>query len=435
MFGSVDLTPHSEAFFTLLVSVGIIASTVKYAATLLPFLLTLLWAIQLYYLRTSRQMRLLDIEAKSPLYTHLTECSEGMHHIRAFQWEQQYLSKGLELLDRSQKPFYYMYSIQRWLGLVLDLTVAAIGVILVALGLKLGSTTQAALGLGLLKVLQINSQMIWCIDMWVTLETSLGAVSRIRAFEMETPQEGTDAGVDGASRVPDGWPHRGQVEVNNVSADYTVEGVDYRALHEVSVAIAPGTKVGLVGRSGSGKSTFLLTLLNLLKFSGSIIIDGFDITTIPRHVLRSRITTISQELIDLPGSIRNNLAPQEMMKAAGERTSDEKLLDALQKVGLKQVIENRGGLDKAVDDIGLSGGEQQLLALARALVHHGRVKGKLIFVDEATCHIDHNSEAKLREVTTEAFDDCTVITIAHRYHTLNNTTLLELSAGQLVSYG
>lgn len=416
--------------------IGIIASTVQYAATVIPFLLTILYGVQLFYLRTSRQLRLLDIEAKAPIYTHLAECSEGIEHIRAFQWEQQYLSKGLDLLDQSQKPFYFRFCMQRWLGLVLNLIVAATGVFLVALALYQGSTTQAALGLGLLKVMQIGPDLINLFEKWINLETSLGALTRIRSFEKEAPREGTEAGRDGNLSVPGDWPQRGHIQVNNVTANYSLEGEDYTALHEVTVDIRPGTKVGLVGRTGSGKSSFLLTLLNFLKFSGSIVIDGIDITTIPRRVLRSRITTISQEFMSLPSSVRSNLVPQEIMKEAGarDRTSDETLLGILEKVGLKRIIESRGGLDKPLDEVGLSAGEQQLLALGRALVHHSQTGGKVIFVDEATSYIDYDSESKLREVTTEAFRDCTVLTIAHRHHTINNTTLLELSDGRVVAF-
>jgi ABC-type multidrug transport system fused ATPase/permease subunit len=369
------------------------------------------------------------------MYAHLTECSEGVEHIRAFQWEERRLSKAWNILDKSQKLFYFRQCIQHWLGLVLDLLVTATGVFLVALALYQGSTTQASLGLGLLKVMQIGPDLLYFVEQWVGLEDSLAALSRIRAFEKETPREGTGAGRDGISTVPENWPHEGHIRVDNVSANYSVEGVEHTTLHELSVNIAPGTKVGLVGRTGSGKSSFLLTLLNFLNFSGSIVIDGIDITTIPRHILRSRITTISQEFMSLPSSVRNNLVPQEIMKAAGERTGDVELLNALEKVGLKRLVESRGGLDKPLEEVGLSGGEQQLLALARALVHHGRVKGKIIFMDEATSYIDYDSEAKLQQVTTEVFADCTVLTIAHRHHTLNNTTLLELSAGHLVAYG
>ncbi|KAK3186128.1 hypothetical protein K4F52_005118 [Lecanicillium sp. MT-2017a] len=435
--------PHALLFsvssiFDLSILIGIIVSSVEFAATAIPLLLAILYGVQLFYLRTSRQLRLLDIEAKVPIYTHLTECGEGVEHIRAFRWEKEYLSKGLDLLDQSQKPFYFRFCLQRWLGLVLDLVVAATGVFLVALALYRGSTTQAALGLGLLKVMQIGPDLIYSFEQWVDLETSLGALSRIRSFEKETPREGTEAGRDGYSSVPEIWPQQGHIQANNVTANYGLHGVGYAALRGVTVDIRPGTKVDLVGRSGSGKSSFLLTLLNFLQFSGSITIDGIDITTIPRRVLRSRITTISQEFTSLPSSVRNNLVPLEIMKeaGAGDRTSDKKLFDALEKVGLKSIIESRGGLDKLLDEVGLSAGERQLLALARALVHHSHVRGKVIFVDEATSHIDYESEAKLKEVTREAFEDCTVLTIAHRHNASdrNDTTRLELLAGQVVRF-
>jgi ABC-type multidrug transport system fused ATPase/permease subunit len=318
--------------------------------------------------------------------------------------------------------------------LVLDLTATGIAVILVTLAFKLGSMNQAALGLGLLKVMQIGSDLGFLVEWWASLETSLGAVSRVRAFEQETPQE-ADGEAHTTLTLPENWPQHGHIEVLNVSADYTVDDEDYRALHELTVDIAAGTKVGLVGHTGSGKTSFLLTLLCFLKFTGSITIDGVDVTKVPRHVLQSRITTISQELMELPCSVRDNLVPREIAMATEDRIDDAKLLDVLAKAGLRQLIENRGGLDAALCDIGLSAGEQQLFALARALVHHDQTKSKVIFVDEATSYIDYECEEKLQDITTEAFEDCTVLTIAHRYHTIQNTTLLELSSGRLVSYG
>ena len=421
------------ALFGLFVLIGIIASAVKYTAIIIPFLLTLIYVLQLYYLRTSRQLRLLDIEANSPIYTFLTECSEGIYHIRALQNRQQYLSQGLELLDQSQKPFYYRYCIQRWLAVVLDLTVGATAVTLAALALNIGSASQAAVGLGLLKVMQLSSYVAHFIEQWVDLETSLGALSRIREFEKYTPQE--EGGAGDVPTLPDNWPHRGQIRVENVNADHVINGKDYQALHELSLNITTGSKVGIVGRTGSGKTTFLLTLLNFLKFSGSITIDGIDITTIPRHLLRSRITTISQEFIDLPGSVRDNLAPHEIMIPKENRRHNALLTDSLVKVGLDKMVEDAGGLDIALKDVGLSAGQQQLLALARALLHQRQTNSKIVFVDEATSFIDYDSEEKLREVMDKAFKDCTVLTISHRNHSLQSATnFLELSSGRLVSY-
>ena len=345
------------------------------------------------------------------------------------------MQQGFDLLDRSQRPVYHMLCIQRWLSLVLDLTATGIAVILVALAFKFGLMSEAALGLGLLKVMQIGPDLTYLVESWANLETSLGAVSRVRTVEQETPQEGADGEANTTPDLPENWPHRGHIEVFNVSADYTVDDEEYRALHEITVDITAGTKVGIVGRTGSGKTSFLLTLLNFLKFTGTITIDGVDITTVPRDILRSRITTISQELMELPCSVRDNLVPREIAMAAEDRIDNAKLLDVLAKVGLRKLIEKRGGLDAALCDIGLSAGEQQLFALARALVHHDQTKSKVIFVDEATNYVDYECEEKLQDITTEAFQDCTVLTIAHRYHTIQNTTLLELSSGRLVCYG
>lgn len=419
--------------FGLLVTVAVIASAVQYAALVIPALLVILYGIQLFYLRTSRQLRLLDIEAKGPLYSHLKECSEGLSHIRAFQWEQQYLHKGLDVLDRSQKPFYYRFCIQRWLGLVLDLVVSAAGVTLVALALNINSSTQAAVGLGLLKVMQVAPDLTAVVEKWVDLETSLGAVSRTRTFERDTPQEETAAGD--CPNLPEHWPNRGEIRLQDVNADHVIDGENHRALHDLSVEIAAGSKVGIVGRTGSGKSSFLLSLLNFLKFSGSITIDGIDITTIPRRILRSRITTISQEFVGLPGSIRDNLVPKEILMTKENRQDDALLIRALTKVGLYEVIERAGGLDTALEDAGLSAGQQQLFALARAILHHQQAKTKIVFVDEATSYIDYESEEKLKTVVEEEFGDCTVLTIAHRNQALRSATnFLELSSGRLVSY-
>ncbi len=400
---------------------------------MIPFILTILSGVQLYYFRASKQLRVLDIEARSPIYTFLTESSEGIHHIRAFQWEQHYLSKGLELLDESQKPFYYRHCIQRWLGVALDLIVSATGVTLIALALHIDSATEAAVGLGLLKVMQLKSYMANVLQDWFDLEASLDALARTRAFEKDTPQEETVLGY--SPSLPENWPHLGEIRVENVHADHVVNGKDYPALHELSLEVAPGSKVGIVGRTGSGKSSFLLTLLNFLKFSGSITIDGVDITTIPRRLLRSRITTISQEFIDFPGSVRDNLVPQEIMMAKEDRHDNALLIGALGKVGLNKVIKRAGGLDVDLEDVGLSAGQQQLFALARALLHHRQTKSKIIFVDEATSYIDYESEEKLNQVMDKAFKGCTVLTIAHRNYSLQAAThFLELSSGRLVSY-
>lgn len=412
-------------------NLAILSASAQYAALLLPVILVLLFILQHYYLRTSRQMRHLDLEAKTPLYTHLTEITDGLSHIHAFGWEEHFIEKGLELLDSSQKPFYYMYCIRRWLSLVLDLSVAGITVALVALALNLSSTKQAALGLGLLYTMQMGPELADLIDNWTELETSLGAISRLRTFIEETPREDANNG-DGA--VPESWPHRGDVRLSGVSAEYATPGSKHKAIRDISMHVEGGTKVGIVGRTGSGKTTLLLTILNFLEFEGSVVIDDVDIATIPRQTLRSRITTISQDMMDLPCSVRDNLVPDEMSGPEGSRvTEDAKLLQVLDRVGLGEHVAAHGGLDGQMEKLGLSAGQKQLLALARALLHNRRTRSKLVLVDEATSSIDYELEAKMQAVMAEAFDDCTVLTIAHREKTIEAVDkVLTMDGGKLV---
>lgn len=175
--------------------------------------------IQTYYLHTSRQMRYLDLEAKSPLYTQLTETAAGIEHIRAFGWEEKNLQEGLKLLDHSQKPFYYMFAIQRWLTLVLDFCVMAVAVTLVAFALRFTSTTsQSAIGLSLLNVVKFSESLSQWVANWIDLETSLGAVARLKSFVAETPTEPDPQ----EPRVipPASWPNRGAIELKNVTARY-----------------------------------------------------------------------------------------------------------------------------------------------------------------------------------------------------------------------
>jgi ABC-type multidrug transport system fused ATPase/permease subunit len=422
-----------KGFLGVISNVAVVAAGAKYVAIVIPFLFGLLYLIQYYYLRTSRQMRLLDLEAKNPLFSELTESSDGLQHIRAFKWEQEFLDRGLKVLDHSQKPFYYMYCIQRWLNLVLDLAVAAIAVLLVALGFTFASTNQAALGLSLFIIMRVGGDMSILIMTWANLETSLGAVARIRDFEAETPREGSED-RDVAATLPAKWPHHGAIELDNVTAEYTATNSDFKALHNLSLQISAGSKVGLIGRTGSGKSSLLLTLLNFLKYTGTITIDGIDISTVPPHVLRSRITTISQGLVELPCSVRDNLVPHEIATPSEECTDAAKLFEVLDRVGLKDEIEKRGGLDGMIAEVGLSAGEKQLFALARALLQNRRTNSKIVLVDEATSNIDYESEKKMQQVMEEAFEGCTVLTIAHRQHTIQSADVVhELSAGRLVT--
>lgn len=209
----------SIEFFVVLVDLGVIASGASYAAAVIPLFMGVLYFLQKYYLRTSRQMRLLDLEAKSPLYTQLAETAAGVEHIRAFGWQDKTTANSLKLLDYSQKPYYYMFCIQRWLTLVLDICVAVIAIVLVTLALKLmHTTTQSAIGLALLNIVTFSEALSQLLDSWAELETSLGAIARLKNFMATTPLEPQPK--EPRVELPAAWPDQGRIEINNVAAAY-----------------------------------------------------------------------------------------------------------------------------------------------------------------------------------------------------------------------
>lgn len=203
---------------SVLTDIGIIASGAKFAAIIIPFLLVALYFLQRFYLRTSRQIRLLDLEAKSPLYTQFTETAAGLQHVRAFGWQSEVLAHSFRLLDYSQKPYYYMFCIQRWLALTLDLSVLAIAVVLVTFGLNT-TTSQSAIGLALVNVMTLSETLSQLINSWIDLETSLGAIARLRTFLDKTPAE-EDWLDEQDSGLPSSWPGHGKIEVRSMSAKY-----------------------------------------------------------------------------------------------------------------------------------------------------------------------------------------------------------------------
>lgn len=182
------------------------------------FLAFMLYLVQYFYLRTSRQLRLLELESTSGLFTHLTETSTGIQHIRSFGWQVPFRKRLCDLLNLSQKPFYFLYCCQRWLHVVLDFIAAAAALILVSVSFTMPrATSGGAVGLALLNLIGFNSTTSFLISSWANLETGLGAVSRIKTSCTETPQElDTLSGPD----VAEDWPTDGRLDFNCLSAEY-----------------------------------------------------------------------------------------------------------------------------------------------------------------------------------------------------------------------
>ncbi|EQB45813.1 ABC transporter [Colletotrichum gloeosporioides Cg-14] len=396
-------------------SVALIASGAQYFAAIIPFSVLPLYFLQKFYLKTSRQMRHLDLESKSPLYTHFTETLNGVVTIRAFGWQQEFVKEQLRLLDISQRPYYLLFCIQRWLAVMLDLFVAVIATVLVAFAVKLTNTTSGgAIGLSMVSLMGLNSSLSRLISSWTNLETSLGAIARLRDFVRDSPQED---GVD-AQRlppVPQGWPSSGAIEFKRIDARYKTD--DENVLRELSLSIKPGQKVGICGRTGSGKTSLLLTLLRLLETpSGSIQVDNVDLCSLSRKAVRPHLITLPQDPVTLPGSVRTNLDPNASFN--GE-SGDKALVEALEKTFLwDDVIKSRGGLDADFAELGLSHGQQQLFALARAILH--KDQSMVVLLDEATSSVDHGTDKMLQKVLREELASHTILAVAHRLDTIED---------------
>lgn len=403
-----------------------ICLSAAYFTAIMPVVLGLMYLIQKFYLRTSRQVRLIDLEAKSPLYSNFIETLNGLVTIRAFGWTADLENRNYTLLDASQQPYYLFFCIQRWLSLVLDLTVAGLAVVLMILIVTLRERLQAGLvGVALLNIMNFNLSLTQVIQQWTTLETSLGAIARVKSFVAGTPTEHL---VKEDQTPPKGWPMQGAIAFHDVSASYAPEGP--LILRDINLSIPSGQKIGIVGRSGSGKSSLITSLLHMLIVrQGIITIDGQQMDTTSRESWRQGLNPIPQEPLFLHGSIRSNLDPH------SRTASDEPLIASLKRVGLWDTITKAGGLDTEIHpEKQLSYGQRQLFCVARAIIN--RSYSRILILDESTASVDVATDAVVQRIVREDFKDLTIIAVAHRLQTVVDfDRILVLDQGRIVEDG
>ncbi|CAG8022334.1 unnamed protein product [Penicillium salamii] len=415
--------------FDVIAQSAIAIASLPYLAAILPFIIGVLVLIQRFYLRTSRQLRLLEIELKSPLYTHFIESLAGVITIRAFSWTHATTCRMISMLDTAQRPYYLLLCIQRWLSLVLNLIVAGITVLLVGLSFALRTRVDAGLlGIALVLMLDLGIVLSELIQNWTLLETSLGAISRIKEFAEETPNEESNA-VQSYGKLSQ-WPPYGEIEFVDANISWNVSETK-PLLNGINLKISAGKKFGLCGRTGSGKSTLALSILRLNEInSGQILIDGQDIALVSRPSIRERISCLSQEPFLYPGTIRQNADPL-------NTASSMQIMDALNSVGVWDSFAASLGntediLDSVFNESVLSQGQKQLFCLARALLK----RSKILILDEPTSSLDPKTDAKVQRVIRESFHDCTVIMVAHRIHSLLDfDQVAVLAGGQLLEVG
>ncbi|KAG2160621.1 hypothetical protein JADG_000360 [Aureobasidium aubasidani] len=411
--------------FTLIGQAILIARSNWYIAAAYVPLIGLLWAIQKIYLRTSKQLRHLELEAKAPLYRQFTETLAGLSTTRAFGWEEKSIATNNDLIDQAQRPYYLLLMVQRWLSLVLDLMTAGITILVVGLAIALReSDSTGSVGVALLNIMSFATYTRLVVVLWSSTETALGAVSRIMTFEdsmhLETPP-------DILSPTTPTTLGAGPIIFTNVSASYSFPSNPSApsTLSNISLTIPPGAKLGICGRSGSGKSSLVKTLLRMLDIStGNISISGTSITSISPNLLRQSITTVTQDPWFLPGSVGFNLDTTATIP-------HEEMIEALQKVGLWHIFAPQG-LEVTMNKKVLSQGQKQLFCLARACV---RPK-KIVILDEFTSAVDTETENLMLGVANRAFKESTVIAVAHHLNTIKDyDIIIVMDKGEIVETG
>ncbi|GKU10283.1 unnamed protein product [Fusarium langsethiae] len=394
-----------------------------YTAIAFPFLLATLWIVQHTYLRTSRQLRFMDLEAKSPLYALFTESVTGLATLRAFGWRDALEKRHHELLDRSQRPFYLLYAVQRWLTLVLDMIVTVIAVLVVVLVTQLRGILPAGLiGVALVNIIQFSQHLKLLMTFWTTLETHIGAISRIKSFTTDIASEHEPQEKE---QPPSVWPSKGTIVFDQVWAGYKESE---HVLKNVSLSIEAGQKIGICGRTGSGKSSMVSSLFRMVDIhDGRILVDGLDISTIPREEIRTRLVGVPQDAFLIEGSsVRLNTDPAEGL-------TDAAIEEALKAVELWDIVTKKGGLDVPIEELHLSHGQKQLFCIARAMIR----PSPIVILDEATSSVDARVDELVQCLVRERFQDRTVISVVHKLKSaLDDFDMVAvLDAGELQEFG
>ncbi|CAK7265545.1 ATP-binding cassette glutathione S-conjugate transporter ycf1 [Sporothrix epigloea] len=415
----------SKSGFTLVV---ISASTPAFTALIIPLSLMYIF-IQRYYLYTSRELKRLDSVSRSPIYAHFQESLGGVQTIRAYRQQSRFELENEWRMDANLRAYYPSISSNRWLAVRLEF-IGAI-VILAAAGFSVISVSnhsglsESMVGLAMSYALQITTSLNWIVRQSVEVETNIVSVERVLEYA-SLPSEAPE--IIHRNRPPVSWPARGAVELSDYSARYR-EGLDL-VLKNVTLDIKPHEKIGIVGRTGAGKSSLTLALFRIIEpDTGHIRIDDLNTSTIGLLDLRRRLAIIPQDAALFEGTVRDNLDPAHVH-------DDTELWTVLEHARLKDhVASMNGGLEAKINEGGsnLSQGQRQLVSLARALL----TPSNILVLDEATAAVDVETDRMLQAtLRSPLFANRTIITVAHRINTiLDSDRVVVLEKGEVVEFG
>jgi len=400
-----------QFFGTLIQAVGtFVLICVYFPVFLAPLfvLLVLYYFAAIYYRSTSRELKRLDSILRSTIYAHFGESLSGLATIRAYREQERFVKNNQDYTDLENRAYYLSITIQRWLAVRLE-TIANTMILFVTIFSVVYRMTlnPSTMGFVLSYSLSLTGTFNWTVRQWAEMENNFNSVERLWYYAKEVDQEAPVLIAE--KRPPSDWPSKGEISLRNVVFRYR-EGLP-DVLHGLNLDIKGGEKIGVVGRTGSGKSTIMIALFRLVELAeGQICIDGVDISQMGLYDLRTKLAIIPQDPVLFHGTIRLNLDPF-------QRHTDQELWDALERSDLKQYIAScSGGLDSDVSEGGenLSVGQRQLLCLARAML----TKARIIVMDEATASVDVKTDAFLQKALRIDFKNCTLLTIAHRLNTI-----------------
>nr|CAB3467084.1 unnamed protein product [Digitaria exilis] len=359
-----------------------------------------------FYLASAKELMRINGTTKSAVANHLGESIAGAITIRAFEEEDRFFEKNLELVDKNAGPYFYNFAATEWLIQRLETMSAAVlsfSAFVMAL-LPPGTFNPGFIGMALSYGLSLNMSFVFSIQNQCQLTNQIISVERVSQY-IDIPSEAAE--IIEENRPSSEWPQTGRVELRDLKIRYRQDAP--LVLHGITCTFEGGDKIGIVGRTGSGKTTLIGALFRLVEpAGGKIIIDSVDITTIGLHDLRSRLGIIPQDPTLFQGTIRYNLDPLGQF-------SDQQIWEVT-------FVE---------DGSNWSMGQRQLFCLGRALLRRCRV----LVLDEATASIDNATDAILQKTIRTEFRDCTVVTVAHRIPTVMDCSMvLAMSDGKVVEY-
>ena len=387
------------------------------------------FALQRFFNRTSVELKRLDAISKSPIYAHFSETLGGLSTLRAYGKQGKSRAENMKMIDINQRAYFAWLAANRWFSLYLEfagsLLIFATAVFSVTAP---DSVSNGNIGLSLTYALQVTGILGFTVRSITELEGQMSSVERANYYSHALPQE-APAKLDpkDGGGVSADWPTRGEISIKDVELRYR-EGLEL-VLKGVNVTIGGGQKVGVVGRTGSGKSSLMIALLRMVELAnGSISVDGVNLSSLGLSDLRKRITIIPQDPVIFSGTIRFNLDPF-------SQHSDAELWDALEKSHMREFVEAfNDGLDAKVSEYGenMSAGQRQVICLTRALLRNS----KILILDEASSSLDMETDRLIQETIRAHLKDATILTIAHRLFTLADyDKIILMENGRVAEFG